>query len=103
MKILLVDDSKSARYALRLQLQRCGAEVETAASAEAAFELLRGNLPDAILMDHMMPGLNGFQATRAITKDEETKHIPVIMCTTSAISSSTPDRRSAAAARCVRV
>ena len=81
MKILLVDDSKSARYALRLQLQRCGVEVETAASAEAAFELLRGDLPDAILMDHMMPGLNGFEALEIIRADPRTAAIPVVMCT----------------------
>jgi len=81
MKILLVDDSKSARYALRLQLQKQGAEVEMAESAEAAFETLKGELPDAILMDHMMPGLNGFEALEVIRDDPRTAAIPVIMCT----------------------
>jgi CheY-like chemotaxis protein len=81
MKILLVDDSKSARYALRLQLQKQGAEVEMAESAEAAFEKLKGELPDAILMDHMMPGLNGFEALEVIREDPRTAAIPVIMCT----------------------
>jgi CheY-like chemotaxis protein len=81
MKILLVDDSKSARYALRLQLQRHGVEVETADSAESAFEILKGELPDAILMDHMMPGLNGFEALEAIRADARTAHLPVVMCT----------------------
>ncbi|EXJ15714.1 response regulator [Imhoffiella purpurea] len=81
MKILLVDDSKSARYALRLQLQRHGLEVDTAESAEAAFEVLRKSLPDAILMDHMMPGLNGFEALEVIREDPRTASIPVIMCT----------------------
>ncbi|NVZ08795.1 response regulator [Allochromatium humboldtianum] len=81
MKILLVDDSKSARYALRLQLQKQGAEVEMAESAEAAFEKLKGELPDAILMDHMMPGLNGFEALEVIRDDPRTAAIPVIMCT----------------------
>jgi CheY-like chemotaxis protein len=81
MKILLVDDSKSARYALRLQLQRHGVEVETADSAESAFEILKGELPDAILMDHMMPGLNGFEALEAIRLDGRTAHLPVVMCT----------------------
>ncbi|MCK7576155.1 MAG: response regulator [Chromatiales bacterium] len=81
MKILLVDDSKSARYALRLQLQKQGAEVEMAESAEAAFEKLKGELPDAILMDHMMPGLNGFEALDVIREDPRTAAIPVIMCT----------------------
>ncbi len=81
MKILLVDDSKSARYALRLQLQRHGIEVETADSAESAFEMLRTQLPDAILMDHMMPGLNGFEALEVIREDPRTARIPVVMCT----------------------
>lgn len=81
LKILLVDDSKSARYALRLQLQRHGVEVDTADSAESAFELLKGELPDAILMDHMMPGLNGFEALEVIREDPRTAHLPVVMCT----------------------
>ena len=81
MKILLVDDSKSARYALRLQLQRHGVEVDTADSAEAAFEVLEGDLPDAILMDHTMPGMNGFEALEVIRDDPRTSHIPVVMCT----------------------
>ncbi|TCT22775.1 response regulator receiver domain-containing protein [Thiobaca trueperi] len=81
MKILLVDDSKSARYALRLQLQRHNVEVETADSAESAFEILKTQLPDAILMDHMMPGLNGFEALDVIREDPRTAQIPVIMCT----------------------
>ncbi len=80
MKILLVDDSKSARYALRLQLQRAGVEVETAQSAEAAFELLKGDLPAAILMDDRMPGLNGFEALEIIRTDPRTAAIPVVMC-----------------------
>lgn len=81
MKILLVDDSKSARYALRLQLQRHGIEVETADCAESAFEFLKTQLPDAILMDHMMPGLNGFEALEVIREDPRTAQIPIVMCT----------------------
>lgn len=81
MKILLVDDSKSARYALRLQLQRHGVDVDTADSAESAFEKLRSELPDAILMDHMMPGLNGFEALDVLRESPRTARIPVIMCT----------------------
>jgi CheY-like chemotaxis protein len=81
MKILLVDDSKSARYALRLALQRLGMEVEIAESAEVAFQILGGNLPDAILMDHMMPGLSGFEALEIIRADPRTAPIPVVMCT----------------------
>jgi CheY-like chemotaxis protein len=81
MKILLVDDSKSARYTLRLQLQRHGVEVETADSAESALEILRGRLPDAVLMDHRMPGLNGFEALEILRADDRTAHLPVVLCT----------------------
>lgn len=81
MKILLIDDSKSARYALRLQLQRLGVEVETADCAESGFEFLKTQIPDAILMDHMMPGLNGFEALDVIRAEPRTAAIPVVMCT----------------------
>jgi CheY-like chemotaxis protein len=81
MKILLVDDSKSARYALRLQLQRHGAAVQTADSAEAALETVKQDPPDAIFMDHTMPGMNGFEALEILKSDPRTTHIPVVMCT----------------------
>lgn len=80
MKILLVDDSKSARYALRLQLQRHGVEVETADCAESALDQLKDGHPDAIFMDHMMPGMNGFEALDALRADPKTAGIPVVMC-----------------------
>ncbi len=95
MKILLVDDSKSARYALRLELQRHGAQVTTADSAEAAFELLKGDLPDAVLMDHTMPGLNGFEALDLIRANPRTAPLPVIICS----SNEDPDFAAAAVAR----
>ncbi len=50
-------------------------------SAESALELLKGQLPDGILMDHMMPGMNGFEALEVIREDPRTAHIPIIMCT----------------------
>ena len=53
--------------------------MENGREAVAAVEKLS---PDVVLMDVVMPGLNGFQATRAITREEKTKHIPVIICTT---------------------
>ncbi len=81
IKILLVDDSKSARYALRLQLQRQGAEVETADSAESALERVKQSPPDAVFMDHTMPGMNGFEALEILKADARTAHIPVVMCT----------------------
>jgi len=80
-KILLVDDSKSARYALRLLLQKHGCEVDTAESAEAALEKVNASLPDAIFMDPLMPGMNGFEALDILKADPRTAHIPVVMCT----------------------
>jgi CheY-like chemotaxis protein len=81
IKILLVDDSKSARYALRLQLQRHGVQVDTAESAEVALERVRETPPDAILMDHTMPGMNGFEALEILKSSLDTARIPVVMCT----------------------
>jgi len=81
MKILLVDDSKSARYALRLQLQRYGITVETSDAAEPALERVREDPPDAIFMDHTMPGMNGFEALDILRTTPATAHIPVVMCT----------------------
>jgi len=80
-KILLVDDSRSARYALRLLLKKNDLEVDTADSAETALEMVKESLPDAIFMDHLMPGMNGFEALEALKEDVRTKHIPVVMCT----------------------
>lgn len=81
MTILLVDDSKSARYALRLQLQRHGMMVETCNAAESALERVRDTPPDAIFMDHTMPGMNGFEALDILKTNPSTAHIPVVMCT----------------------
>lgn len=81
IKILLVDDSKSARYALRLHLQHHGVQVDTADSAEAALERIAQTQPEAVLMDHTMPGMNGFEALDILKSDLSTAHIPVVMCT----------------------
>ena len=81
MNILVVDDSRSARYALRLQLQKYNVNVDTADTAEAGLAMLDGNKPDAIFMDHMMPGMSGFEALQAIKTNPQTAHIPVVMCT----------------------
>jgi CheY-like chemotaxis protein len=81
MKILLVDDSKTARYALRLKLQGQGVQVDTAESAEAALDRVRTTPPDAILMDHTMPRMNGFEALEILKSNPGTAHIPVVMCT----------------------
>lgn len=80
-KILVVDDSPTERHFLGELLTKNGYQVIMAESGEEAADKARKQQPDLILMDVVMPGLNGFQATRAISKDDETKNIPVIMCT----------------------
>jgi twitching motility two-component system response regulator PilH len=81
-KVMVVDDSATERHVLGDILGKKGYSVVYAESGEMAVENSRTELPDLILMDVVMPGLNGFQATRAITQDPATKHIPVIICTT---------------------
>ena len=81
-KVMVVDDSPTERAYLDNLLKKKGFEVILVDSGEVAIERAKSERPDLILMDVVMPGLNGFQATRAITRDEATKHIPVIICTT---------------------
>ena len=81
-KIMVVDDSPTERAFIEGMLKRRGYEVLIVDSGEAAIQRSRTEQPDVILMDVVMPGLNGFQATRAIMRDETTKHIPVIICST---------------------
>jgi len=81
-KILVVDDSPTERFALLEFLARNGYQVVTADSGEEAVIKSKTEMPDLILMDVVMPGINGYQATRTITRDEATRAIPVIMCTT---------------------
>ena len=80
-KILIVDDSPTERHALNELLSKKGYNVVTAESGEEAILKSKSEKPDLILMDVVMPGMNGYQATRTITREEATKHIPVIMCT----------------------
>ena len=81
-KVMVVDDSPTERHVLGDILGKKGFLVVYAESGEQAVTDSKSELPDLILMDVVMPGLNGFQATRAITQDPATKHIPVIICTT---------------------
>lgn len=80
--IMIVDDSPTERAVMERMLRKGGYEVVMVASGEAAVERSAAELPDLILMDVVMPGLNGFQATRLITHEERTKHIPVVICST---------------------
>jgi twitching motility two-component system response regulator PilH len=80
-KILVIDDSPTERHVLVEILNKGGYDIITAESGEEGIEKARAEQPDLILMDVVMPGLNGYQATRTLTRDESTKHIPVIVCT----------------------
>ena len=80
-KILIVDDSPTERHVLNDLLTKAGFEVVTSDNGEDAIVKSRQLKPDLILMDVVMPGLNGFQATRAISRDPETRSIPIILCT----------------------
>ena len=79
--ILVVDDSPTDRQYLSDILTKSGYKVTTANSAEEALAKVKAAAPDLVLMDVVMPGQSGFQATRALSKDEATKAIPVIICT----------------------
>ncbi|MDX1757151.1 MAG: response regulator [Marinobacter sp.] len=79
---LLVDDSKVARFALSKLLESREMQVNMAGSAEEALEFLNSHdRPDVIFMDHLMPGMNGVEATKAIKGNPATADIPIIMCT----------------------
>lgn len=81
-QILIVDDSPTEAHVLKGMLEKHGFEVETAENGTEGIERAKELKPDLILMDVVMPGLNGFQATRQLTKDPQTKDIPVIIVTT---------------------
>lgn len=80
-RALVVDDSKSARVILSRMLEKYGIEVDMADSAEQAIEYLKHDRPDAIFMDHLMPGMDGLQAVRAIKGNPQTATIPIMMYT----------------------
>ena len=80
-KVLVVDDSRTEIMFISDLLQRSGYQVRSAGNADEAFARLREDMPDLILMDVVMPGQNGFQLTRAITRDPSFANVPVIICT----------------------
>ena len=80
-KVLVVDDSKTELMFMTDLLQKNGFSVRTAENADDAFRRLGEEKPDLILMDVVMPGQNGFQLTRAISRDPAYADVPIIMCT----------------------
>ena len=81
-RILIVDDSPSQLMGMKRIVEKLGHEALSAEDGAAGVEAAKANLPDLILMDVVMPNLNGFQATRAISKEATTAHIPVVLVTT---------------------
>lgn len=80
-KILVVDDSKTELMVLSNLLTKSGYAVRTAENAQEAFRRMSEEKPELILMDVVMPGQNGFQLTRAISRDPQYSEIPIIICT----------------------
>lgn len=81
-QVLIVDDSKTEQMFLSSLLQKNGMMVSLADNAEMALQQLELKVPDLILMDVVMPGKNGFQLTRQISKDPRFAKVPIIICTT---------------------
>src|SRR6185437_14410951 len=81
-RILIVDDSPSQLLGIKRIVEKLGHEALGADDGAAGVELAKREKPDLILMDVVMPNLNGFQATRTISRDPETAHIPIVMVTT---------------------
>lgn len=78
-KILIVEDSPTQSMAIARALEKCGHQVLSAADGDQGVAMALEHLPDLVVMDVIMPALNGFQATRKLHADPKTKHIPVVM------------------------
>ncbi len=81
-RILLIDDSPTDRAVFTQWLQKAGHEVLAAENAEDGLQLARTHGPQLVLMDVVLPGMSGFQATRALSRDEATRGIPVLIVST---------------------
>jgi len=80
--IMIVDDSPTEVHVMRTALEKHGFQTMSAADGTECLTLVREVQPDLIFMDVVMPGLNGFQATRTLSRDPKTKAIPIVMVTT---------------------
>ena len=80
--IMIVDDSPTEVHVMKTALEKHGFQTMSAADGSECLSLAREVRPDLIFMDVVMPGVNGFQATRSLTRDPKTKSIPVVMITT---------------------
>lgn len=78
--MLIIDDSLTETRIFKVLLEKNGLEVSVACNGQEGIDVARATQPDLILMDVVMPLLNGFQATRELTKNQATAHIPIIVC-----------------------
>ncbi len=81
-RILIIDDSPTDVKVFSMLLERHGHQVSSAANAEEGIEMARREKPDLVLMDVILPGMNGFQATRTLSRDPVTSDIPIIIVST---------------------
>jgi twitching motility two-component system response regulator PilH len=81
-RILLIEDSPTDTAVLTRLLEKHGHKVLASGSAEDGIEVCKRELPDLVLMDVVLPGMNGFQATRALSREPTTKSIPVLIVST---------------------
>ena len=84
-RILLIEDSATDTAVLTQLLERNGHQVITSGSGEDGIEVCKREMPDLVLMDVVLPGMNGFQATRALSRDATTSAIPVMIVSTKAM------------------
>jgi twitching motility two-component system response regulator PilH len=84
--ILLVEDSPTERTVFVQWLENAGHEVIVADNAEDGLEIIRELMPDLVLMDVVLPGMSGFQATRTMANDEAMRHIPVLIVSTKGLA-----------------
>ncbi len=80
--VLIIDDSPTDVHVVSSMLEKYGFSISSAADAQSGINLAKKELPDLILMDVVMPGMNGFQATRSLSRDPATSSIPVIILST---------------------
>ncbi|MHB1058661.1 MAG: response regulator [Rhodanobacter sp.] len=80
--ILIIDDSPTDVRVFTTLLERAGHRVVAVSTAEEGIERVRADLPGLVIMDVIMPGMNGFQATRTLTRDPATSAVPIVMITT---------------------
>jgi twitching motility two-component system response regulator PilH len=80
--VLIIDDSPTDIRVFTTQLEKAGHQVSSVTSAEDGIEHVKQNQPDLVIMDVIMPGMNGFQATRSLSRDPATKDVPILIITT---------------------